>query len=38
VVDLQRVRIGPLELGALAEGKWRMLAADEREALIAASR
>jgi 23S rRNA pseudouridine2604 synthase len=37
VVDLVRVRIGPLELGDLAEGKWRHLSAAEREALIAAS-
>lgn len=34
VVDLQRVRIGPLRLGDLPEGKWRPLTAQEREALI----
>ena len=34
VVDLFRVRIGPLKLGALPEGKWRALNADERAALI----
>ena len=37
VVDLQRVRIGPLELGDLERGKWRTLKAKERTALIAAS-
>ena len=37
VVDLVRVRIGPLLLGDLPEGKWRHLTAAEREALIAAS-
>lgn len=34
VIDLQRVRIGPLELGALPEGKWRPLGAEEREKLL----
>lgn len=34
VVDLKRIRIGPLNLGDLPEGMWRALAADEREALI----
>jgi 23S rRNA pseudouridine2604 synthase len=38
VVDLLRVRIGPLQLRDLPEGKWRRLSADEREALIKASR
>lgn len=38
VVDLVRVRVGPLLLGDLPEGKWRPLAADERAALIAASK
>jgi 23S rRNA pseudouridine2604 synthase len=38
VVDLLRTRIGPLDLGDLPEGRWRPLAADEREALIKASR
>jgi len=35
VVDLFRVRIGPLRLGDLPEGKWRVLTAAERAALIA---
>jgi 23S rRNA pseudouridine2604 synthase len=35
VVDLFRVRVGPLELGDLPEGRWRPLTADERAALIA---
>ena len=34
VVDLQRVRIGPLRLGDLPEGRWRPLTSDEREALV----
>lgn len=34
VVDLLRIRIGPLALGDLPEGKWRALTRDEREALI----
>jgi 23S rRNA pseudouridine2604 synthase len=38
VTDLLRIRIGPLKLGDLQEGKWRPLASDERDALIAASR
>jgi 23S rRNA pseudouridine2604 synthase len=37
VVDLQRIRIGPLELGDLPEGKWRMLKAKERATLISTS-
>ena len=37
VLDLHRVRIGPLRLGDLPEGRWRMLTPQEREALIAAS-
>lgn len=37
VTDLQRIRIGPLELGDLESGKWRSLKAKERAALIAAS-
>jgi len=37
VSDLHRVRIGPLELGDLPEGRWRELRAHERRALIAAS-
>ena len=35
VVDLARVRIGPLALGDLAEGQWRHLTGAERAALIA---
>lgn len=38
VTDLLRLRIGPLQLGELQEGKWRALAPEEREALIAASK
>lgn len=37
VLDLQRVRIGPLRLGELPEGRWRVLSAEERAALLAAS-
>jgi 23S rRNA pseudouridine2604 synthase len=37
VTDLIRVRIGPLKLADLPEGKWRHLTADERTALIGAS-
>jgi 23S rRNA pseudouridine2604 synthase len=38
VTDLLRIRIGPLKLGDLPEGKWRSLTADERNALVTASR
>ena len=34
VVDLIRVRIGPLKLDNLPEGKWRLLTPDERAALV----
>jgi 23S rRNA pseudouridine2604 synthase len=34
VMDLVRVRIGSLNLGDLPEGKWRVLSAAERAALI----
>jgi len=34
VIDLIRVRIGPLKLDNLPEGKWRMLSAEERAALV----
>ncbi|MEL7040254.1 MAG: pseudouridine synthase [Pseudomonadota bacterium] len=37
VTDLCRVRIGPLRLDDLPEGKWRSLKAKERAGLIAAS-
>jgi len=35
VTDLHRVRIGPLKLGDLPEGRWRALTPAERAALIA---
>jgi 23S rRNA pseudouridine2604 synthase len=38
VTDLLRIRIGPQKLGDLPEGKWRALTADERNALVTASR
>lgn len=34
VVDLHRIRIGPLALGDLPEGRWRHLAPAERQALV----
>ncbi len=34
VIDLIRVRIGPLKLDNLPEGKWRMLTAEERTELV----
>ena len=37
VVDLFRVRIGPLTLGDMPEGRWRPLTGDERAALIGAA-
>ncbi|MEM9937265.1 MAG: pseudouridine synthase [Pseudomonadota bacterium] len=37
VIDLLRIRIGPLSLGDLPEGQWRALTAKERAALITAS-
>ena len=37
VVDLYRVRIGPLELGDLPEGKWRALTEEERASLISSA-
>ena len=37
VADLLRTRIGPLRLGDLPEGRWRVLTADERDALVKAS-
>ena len=36
VTDLLRTRIGPLQLGDLPAGNWRVLTADERAAMIAA--
>ncbi len=38
VTDLLRLRIGPLKLGDLHEGKWRALTLEEREALVRASK
>ena len=37
VTDLLRVRIGPLKLDELPEGRWRLLTADERAAMLAAA-
>lgn len=34
VTDLLRTRVGPLRLGELAEGRWRVLTPEERAALI----
>ncbi len=34
VMDLVRIRIGSLRLGDLPEGKWRVLTAEERQALL----
>ncbi|HEY9216528.1 MAG TPA: pseudouridine synthase [Phenylobacterium sp.] len=34
VADLYRIRIGPLKLGDLKEGKWRVLTPQERAALL----
>ena len=36
VTDLLRVRIGPLRLGDLPEGRWRVLSTEERAALLRA--
>jgi 23S rRNA pseudouridine2604 synthase len=38
VLDLLRIRIGPLDLGGLPEGKWRALTPGERDTLVNASR
>jgi len=38
VVDLFRVRIGPLRLGDLPESRWRVITPKEREALLAAAK
>jgi 23S rRNA pseudouridine2604 synthase len=38
VTDLLRIRIGPLKLSDLQEGKWRSLTRGERATLIAASK
>jgi len=37
VADLTRVRIGPLSLGDLPEGRWRPLTGEERSGLLKAS-
>jgi 23S rRNA pseudouridine2604 synthase len=37
VVDLFRVRIGPLTLGDMPEGRWRPISGEERELLIGQS-
>jgi 23S rRNA pseudouridine2604 synthase len=37
VTDLLRVRIGPLKLGELPEGRWRRLTPEERAAMLAAA-
>lgn len=34
VTDLLRIRVGPVHLNNLPEGKWRMITPEEREALI----
>lgn len=34
VVDLLRIRVGPIHLNNLPEGRWRMITPEEREALI----
>lgn len=34
VTDLLRIRVGPIHLNNLPEGKWRMITTEEREALI----
>jgi 23S rRNA pseudouridine2604 synthase len=36
VADLQRIRVGPVLLGDLPEGRWRPMTAAERTALIQA--
>lgn len=38
VLDLFRIRVGPLALGDLPEGRWRPITAAERAALIAGGR
>ena len=37
VIDLLRIRVGPIQLNNLPEGKWRMISPEEREALISGS-
>jgi 23S rRNA pseudouridine2604 synthase len=38
VVDLQRVRVGPVTLGDLPEGRWRPMSPAERAALVGGPR
>lgn len=38
VIDLMRVRVGPIALGDLPEGMWRVLSGEERAALLEASK
>ncbi|OXE36117.1 MAG: pseudouridylate synthase [Phenylobacterium zucineum] len=38
VVDLLRIRIGPLSLGDLPEGRWRLLTPSERAQILSPSR
>ena len=38
VLELRRVRFGPVRLGDLEPGAWRMLSDEEREALLATTR
>jgi 23S rRNA pseudouridine2604 synthase len=38
VTDLLRWRIGPLQLGDLPEGRWRLLSREERDGLISAAK
>ncbi|MBB4799364.1 23S rRNA pseudouridine2604 synthase [Brevundimonas bullata] len=37
VTDLLRIRVGPIHLNNLPEGKWRMITNEERDALISGS-
>ena len=37
VIDLLRIRVGPIHLNNLPEGRWRMITPEEREALISGS-
>ncbi|MGN0034998.1 MAG: rRNA pseudouridine synthase, partial [Coriobacteriales bacterium] len=37
VLELERVAFGPLRLGDLASGSWRMLGSDELSALMKAA-
>jgi len=37
VTDLLRIRVGPIHLNNLPEGRWRMITNEERDALISGS-